>query len=85
MAFGKPVSMSSIYAEADGSYAVNGQKTGLWKYGYCAHTLTENNPWLQIDLEGSYLIRRIQIFKRTDCCREYTIKVLKNGHVYNSP
>ena len=26
MAFGKPVSMSSIYAEADGSYAVNGQK-----------------------------------------------------------
>ena len=85
MAFGKPVSTSSFYEEADRSYAVNGQKTGLWNDGYCAHTLTENNPWLQIDLEGSYLIRGIQIFKRTDSCRKYTIKVLKNGHVYNSP
>lgn len=54
-------SIGSTYAE-DAKGGNNGHLTG--RYGF--HTETELDPWWQVDLEDSFLIRRVVIFNRRE-------------------
>ena len=71
IAFGKTVSLSSVYnLGTAGYYAVDGTKTGLWEDG-CASTGQQKNPWMLIDLGEDYRISSAFIMNRIDCCRKY--------------
>lgn len=64
LALNKPTIQSSVYARKKLGYrphgACNGKKTG--KFGF--HTLKENKPWWQIDLQMVCQINRIEIYNR---------------------
>ena len=80
IAYGKTVSMSSIY-DVDmsmGSNAVDGGTSGNYNDGSCAKTQHDINPWIMVDLGTVYSICRIQLFARLDCCNAR----LRNLHVY---
>ena len=71
VAFNKTVTMSTYYGpDAPGSHAVNGIKTGDWYDGSCACTTSQVNPWLLLNLEGTYTVTGMQIVNRADCCRK---------------
>jgi hypothetical protein len=52
--------------------AVDGQTDGAWNAGSVTHTADNGsvNPWWQVDLGADYNVNKIQIWNRTDCCRE---------------
>lgn len=67
LALNKPTAQSSIYRlnQYDHHGACNGNKNG--KCGF--HTLKENNPWWQIDLQDIYHLSKIKIYNRINCCQ----------------
>ncbi len=76
LALGKPAIQSSRYAnfQLAGS-AVDGNKnTGT--FDSCSHTnyhFLSPHAWWQVDLQGEYLVKKIVITNREDCCREFKI------------
>ncbi|GGA56368.1 FkbM family methyltransferase [Okeania sp. KiyG1] len=66
----KPTAQSSIYQPDKYGYdpqgGCNGEKTKA--FSFC--TMKENQPWWQIDLQGTYHISEIEIYNRMDCCQE---------------
>jgi hypothetical protein len=62
VAFKKPTAQSSIHnaKKFDPHGACNGKKTG----GFGFHTQKENQPWWQIDLQGSYQLTEIKVYNR---------------------
>ncbi|MFZ1024705.1 MAG: discoidin domain-containing protein [Limnoraphis robusta] len=62
LALNKPTAQSSVFdAQKHNPYgACNGRKTG--KFGF--HTQKENQPWWQIDLQGTYQLSEIKIYNR---------------------
>ena len=64
LALNKPTTQSSVFEPEIYGYdpqgACNGKKTG----GFGFHTLPENQPWWQIDLQGIYQISEIKIYNR---------------------
>jgi hypothetical protein len=64
LALNKPTTQSSVYDPKcyDAYGACNGKKTG----GFGFHTLKENQPWWQIDLQSPYQILEIRIYNRID-------------------
>lgn len=50
--------------------AIDGNTNGIWGGGSVTHTNTQNNPWLQVDLGGTYPLGLIRVFNRTDCCAD---------------
>jgi hypothetical protein len=69
LALRKPALQSSVSSYSIGSTAAedaNGGNNGHFGCLYGFHTRTEHDPWWQVDLEDSYLIRRVVIFNRRD-------------------
>ena len=62
LALNKPTAQSSILypQKHDPQPACNGNKTG--RFGF--HTALENQPWWQIDLQGTYHLSEIKIYNR---------------------
>jgi hypothetical protein len=52
--------------------AVDGKTDGNWGAGSVTATADKGsaNPWWQVDLGADYNVNKIQIWNRTDCCRE---------------
>ena len=68
IAFGKPVSASSIYgdnpSEYKPEYLTNGEsctREGTWP---AAATKQEDKPWFRIDLQGKFYIRTVVVTPR---------------------
>lgn len=57
-------------------YAVDGNIT-TWVYQdmICAHSSRTNiqQEWWAVDLRNVYVIKEIEIYGRTDCCREFQV------------
>jgi YVTN family beta-propeller protein len=71
VARGRPATQSSTYsAGADAARATDGNVDGAWSVGSVAHTLSEANPWWEVDLGSSYALNAIRLWNRTDCCGE---------------
>ena len=66
VALGKPVKISSSHPEstgpADGTWLVNGRVERV----YAAQTKSEDNPWMQIDLQQETPIKRVVVYNRGD-------------------
>ena len=67
---GKPATQSSVDFGGDARRANDGNRDGQWGSGSVTHTLTETQPWWQVDLGTSQTIRTIRAWNRTDCCGE---------------
>ena len=63
LAYRKRAKMSSQYSgRYSAAKAVDGNLNTL------AHSRGQNNPWWQVDLGRKYLIQRVQIYNRRNCC-----------------
>ncbi len=69
-AVGKKATQSSTYGNGTADKAVDDNTDGKWSSGSVTHTKKEMNPWLEIDLGGTFDISEVYIFNRTDCCQE---------------
>jgi hypothetical protein len=85
LALNKPTAQSSVYLPEVYGYdhqgACNSNKNG--RFGFC--TLKENQPWWQIDLQGTHQLSEIKIYNRMDCCQERasTLNVLLSQDALN--
>jgi hypothetical protein len=54
---------------------------------FCSHTNAEVNPWWQVDLQGSFDVKKVQIWNRQDCCPErllpLQIQTSSDGSTWN--
>ncbi len=84
LALNKPTAQSSVYQPEQYGYnphgACNGKKTG--EFGF--HTLKEDQPWWQIDLQGIDQLSEIKIYNRINCKeRACTLNVLLSQDALN--
>eukprot|EP00058_Branchiostoma_floridae_P021681 XP_002607171.1 hypothetical protein BRAFLDRAFT_68034 [Branchiostoma floridae] len=74
VALGKPAFQTSLIHHTSGiaSLAVDGNTDTNYDHGSCTHTIDigETNPSWWVDLGQSYVIDRVLIFNRQDCCSE---------------
>jgi len=77
LAPGKTATQSSTYPYsnpppygAQAIAAIDGNTDGWWPDGSVSHTNYETHPWWQVDLGGSYAIKYVAIWNRSDCCSE---------------
>lgn len=56
--------------QACAAKAVDGCTNGNFSSNTVTHTNMDNKAWWQVDLETMYQIGRIEIYNRTDCCKE---------------
>ena len=73
LALRKPVYQSSLgwYNHGGPQTAVDGiLDTDYW-HRSCTQTQNETSPWLLVDLEEEYLVQRVKITNRGDCCGEW--------------
>jgi hypothetical protein len=80
LALNKPASASSEFFGTTADLAVDGNTNS--DYPNIIHTRDEDgeDAWFEVDLEGVYNIRQINVWNRTDCCSER----LTNFHVFIS-
>ena len=68
MAYNKPASQSSTYLDDKNNwgvqYAVNGKANCDIQDGPVAATKEEHQPWIKIDLQGTFYIRTIVVNQR---------------------
>ena len=48
---------------------MDGNKDSVYGNGSCIHT-TNNKPWWEVDLQAIYIIKKVGITNRGDCCGE---------------
>ncbi len=97
LALGKKTMQSSTFGPGTSEVAVNGKINQIfnydkWESNSVTHTLSEVNPWWEVDLEGDYILRRIEIYPRVDpyddSLSNFSVYVRSlNGtkvHVFNS-
>lgn len=71
VAKGKPATQSSLYnniAAWNADKGVDGNTDGNVYNDYCLITLSEYEPWWQVDLEGVYTLTQVDVYNRLDCC-----------------
>ncbi|XP_032242798.1 fucolectin [Nematostella vectensis] len=68
VALHKPASQSSISWYGSAGRAVDGSRNGKYFDGSCSHTNVQFNPWWRVDLRRSFLVRRVFVMNRQDCC-----------------
>ncbi|EDO34462.1 predicted protein, partial [Nematostella vectensis] len=49
-------------------HAVDGNRNGRYFDLSCTETKVQSNPWWRVDLQKSYVILRLFIVNRADCC-----------------
>uniref|UniRef100_A0A3P9Q9R8 Si:ch211-215k15.4 n=1 Tax=Poecilia reticulata TaxID=8081 RepID=A0A3P9Q9R8_POERE len=52
------------------SNAIDGNTNSVFRDGSCSHTEQQSNPWWRVDLLDSYVVTRVIITNREDCCEE---------------
>ena len=75
VALGKTARQSGTSYGAAASRAVDGNVSGNWQDGSITHTpdpATSAEPFWDVDLGRAYDVSAIQIWARTDCCRDRT-------------
>lgn len=70
VAVGMNGSLSSIYHNDTVSNAVD-NVIECTNHLLTAHTLDELQPWLKIDLQAIYDVKKVIIYNRQDCCGIY--------------
>ncbi|XP_078682392.1 polycystin-1-like protein 2 [Branchiostoma floridae x Branchiostoma belcheri] len=75
VALGKAAFQTSDYEDQSSGrgaarFAVNGNTNSNYHAWYCTHTALEADPSWWVDLGQSYMIDRVAIFNRQDCCAE---------------
>lgn len=70
LAQGKRAYQSSTAYGGNANRAVDGNTDGRWPKKSVTHTRNEQNPWWEVDLGAEYDITKIEIWNRTDCCKE---------------
>ncbi len=75
-ALGKPTTQTSVVWGGDPSRAVDGNTDGNYANNSVTHTQVEFEPYWQVDLGGKYMIDRLEIFNRADCCNDRLRNVL---------
>ncbi len=78
LALGKPATQISNYLDFKNlaGCAVDGTRNTDWYANTCSSTnvnIQYPPPWWQVDLEREYLVKRIVITNRGDCCRQFDI------------
>ena len=69
LAINKPAWQISEFAEGVASRAVDGNLDADYENGSCTHTSNIHiTPWLTVDLGNRYLIQKVTITNRADCC-----------------
>ncbi len=71
LALGKLTMQSSTFGHGTSEGAVNGKidqifNYDLWESNSVIHTLSEMNPWWEVDLGGDYILRKMDIYPRID-------------------
>ncbi|MEO0900387.1 MAG: discoidin domain-containing protein [Bacteroidota bacterium] len=89
LARGKSTRQSSDYRPGQGvsRLAVDGNTSGVWGNRSVTHTTgsaSDMNPYWEVDLGASYKISRIEVYNRTDCCKERlnNFKILVDGREF---
>ncbi|XP_032413484.1 fucolectin-3-like [Xiphophorus hellerii] len=54
----------------DAYKAIDGNRNANLEKGSCTHTDTESNPWWRVDLLDSYVVTKVIVTNRGDCCEE---------------
>jgi alpha-tubulin suppressor-like RCC1 family protein len=70
VALGKPATQSSTHAGGEASRAVDGNTSGNWPDGSVTHTSSDKPAWWEVNLLNQFLIDKIVVWNRTDCCPE---------------
>jgi hypothetical protein len=52
------------------SRAIDGNTNQGYGAGTCTHTSTAGHPWWKLTLPKTYMINKVQVWNRVDCCRE---------------
>ncbi|XP_066297367.1 uncharacterized protein [Branchiostoma lanceolatum] len=68
VALEKTAFQTSTGSSGAASRAVDGNANTNWNAGSCTHTRGEANPSWWVDLGQSYMVDRVGIFNRRDCC-----------------
>ncbi|TNN72629.1 Fucolectin-4 [Liparis tanakae] len=64
-------SQSSTLPFNDAARAIDGRRNSFYGDMFCSHTAeNEVDPWWQVDLQLTYIIRYVKITNRGDCCAE---------------
>ncbi len=84
LALGKSARQSSTGYGGFASRAVDGDTNGVFSGASITHTAPDDpRPWWQVDLEGTFVLERIVLWNRTDCCSErlsnFRVSVLDEG------
>ena len=72
--------MSSQCCNAPVERAIDGDTNGNWGGNSVAHTESEEEPWVQVDIGFVDMITHVTLYNRTDCCGER----LNDYHVFIS-
>ncbi|WP_164503637.1 discoidin domain-containing protein [Pleionea sediminis] len=86
----KKTEQSSISHQGRPSRAVDGNVDGhYFRSKSVTHTLSESSPWWKVDLGDSYIVHKVSLWNRTDCCGErlsnFHVDLLdKNGNILAS-
>ena len=66
------------YVDGVWAYAVDGNTSKDWFNGGCASTKNETDPWLLLDLGGTFTVTALKIFNREDggVCK-YVIRAMQ--------
>ena len=79
IARGKPAAQSSTYPGGKASNAVDGNRNPNWSGRSCTHTHKQMYPWWRVDLKRFYLVGKVSLTNRGDCCgnrlRNFEIRV----------
>ncbi|XP_078578116.1 uncharacterized protein LOC144863028 [Branchiostoma floridae x Branchiostoma japonicum] len=71
LAQGKPAFQTSNFAPSTvAGLAVDGNTNGRWNARSCACTMSQPTPEWWVDLGQTYIVNRVVIYNRWDCCRE---------------
>ncbi|XP_070545133.1 hyalin-like [Ptychodera flava] len=67
-ALGKSATQSSTHQFAGALRAVDGLKSSTYLDGTCTATINEYDAWWKVNLGGVYLVNRVFVINRQDCC-----------------
>lgn len=88
IAVDKPAYQSSVYwstYRAHAALAVDGNTNGNYRKRSVAHTRLSRTTWWYVDLQGTFNIKEIMVWHRTDAVKDrargFTTKIYKNGTV----
>lgn len=66
----KPTTQSGETDGAAASRAVDGHTTGIFKMNSCTKTASSIGAWWKVDLQKAYVLHRVVIWNRQDCCED---------------